>query len=221
MRAVPYFLDTYPKTRRPEYSRQKGEIQTQVVIVGGGLTGCACAASFASAGVDVVLLEAERIGAGETARSAGLVRQDLDASFQESAALHGVRTARHVWQGFRRASLDFGAALRRLGIRSELAPQDLLTFTRDGAERARRLQRSTARRDAASRRRSTHEVAPRRHRAPAGPGKGDALDPYRTCVALAAAPRRARLHERTAVRIRAGARPSSPDRRRQSRRVPS
>src|SRR5216110_1288712 len=117
MRPVPYFFDTSPKSWRPEYSRQKGELRTEVIIIGGGLTGCACAASFAAAGVKVVLLEADRIGAGETARSAGLLRQDLDASFVDSAAAHGLRTARHVWQGFRRSSLDFGAALRRLGVR--------------------------------------------------------------------------------------------------------
>src|SRR4030095_8277439 len=110
MRAVPYFFDTFPKSRRPEYSRQSGDIQTEVVVVGGGLTGCACAASFAAAGVRVVLLEADRIGAGETARSAGLVRQDLDASFQESAALHGLRTAPHVWEGVPRAALRFRGA---------------------------------------------------------------------------------------------------------------
>ena len=141
MRPVPFFLDTFPRSRRPDYSRQRGEIRTDVVIVGGGLTGCACAAAFAAAGVKVVMIEADRIGAGATAASAGLLRQDLDASFQESAARHGVRTARHVWQGFRRASLDFGAAIRRLAIRADLAPQDLLLFTREGAEAARRLQR--------------------------------------------------------------------------------
>src|SRR4051812_46351222 len=93
MRLVPYFLDAFPRSRRPEYPRQRGEIRTDVVIVGGGLTGCACAASFAASGVAVVLVEADRIGAGATAASMGLVRQDLDASFRESAALHGVRTA--------------------------------------------------------------------------------------------------------------------------------
>ena len=212
MRAVPYFLDTFPKSRRPEYPRHKGEIQTAVVIVGGGLTGCACAASFATAGVNVVLLDADRIGAGETARSAGLVRQDLDASFHESAALHGLRTARHVWQGFRRASLDFGAALRRFGIRSELAPQDVLTFTRDGIAAARQLQKEyQARRDAGI---EGSWLNPRALAAQArmtGAGgirvKGDALDPYRTCVGLAAAAaaKGASLHERTDVRrIRAG-----------------
>src|SRR3954463_15328679 len=119
MRPVPFFLDTFPRSRRPDYSRQRGEIRTRVAIVGGGLTGCACAASFAASGVAVVLVEADRIGAGATAASMGLVRQDLDASFRESAALHGVRTARHVWQGFRRAALDFGAAMRRSGVRAD------------------------------------------------------------------------------------------------------
>ena len=121
MRPVPFFLDSFPRSRRPEYSRQRGEIRTRVAIVGGGLTGCACALSFTAAGIDTVLLEADRIGAGATARRAGLLRQDLDASFQESAARHGIRTARHVWQGFRRASLDFSTALRRYGIRADWA----------------------------------------------------------------------------------------------------
>lgn len=212
MRLAPYFLDTFPRSKRPDYPRQRGEIQTKVVIVGGGLTGCACAASFASAGVDVVLVEADRIGSGATAASAGLLRQDLDASFQESASLHGLRTARHVWQGFRRAALDFGAALRRLGIRADLAPQDLLYFTRDGADATRRLQREyQSRKDAGVEATWLNARAVGAEAGLAAGGairtKGDVLDPYRACVGLAAAAasRGARIHERTHVkRIRAG-----------------
>lgn len=212
MRPVPFFLDTFPRSRRPDYSRQRGEIRTDVVVVGGGLTGCACAAAFAAAGVKVVLIEADRIGAGATAASAGLLRQDLDASFQESAALHGVRTARHVWQGFRRASLDFGPAIRRLGIRADLAPQDLLLFTRDGAEAARKLQREyKARREGGIEGTwlNARAVAAETGIAAAGGirTKGEALDPFRACIGLAAAAvaKGARVHERTTVRrVRAG-----------------
>src|SRR3954469_16440029 len=149
MRPVPFFFDAFPRSCRPDYSRQRGEIRTRVAIIGGGLTGCACAASFAAAGIAVVLLEADRIGAAATAASAGLLRQDFDASFRETAALHGLKTARHVWQGFRRASLDFSAAFRRLGIRADVSPQDLLLLARGGAESIRQLQREyQARRDA-------------------------------------------------------------------------
>jgi glycine/D-amino acid oxidase-like deaminating enzyme len=118
----------------------------RVAIVGAGLSVCACAASFAAAGVETVLLEADRIGAGATASSPGLLRQDLDASFAASAEQHGLRAARHVWQGFRRASLDFAAALRRFGVRADLAPQDVVFFTRDGAAAGRLTGSSEARR---------------------------------------------------------------------------
>jgi glycine/D-amino acid oxidase-like deaminating enzyme len=207
MRHVPFFLDTFPRSRRPDDLRYRGTKRTQVVIVGGGLTGCACAASFAAAGVGVILLEAERLGAGATAASPGLLRQDLDASFSASADHHGLRVARHVWQGFRRASLDLAAAFRRFGVRADLAPQDLLCFTRDGAEAARRLRREQqARREAGI---DSAWLTPRAVAVEAGIGanggirtRGDALDPYRACLGLAAAAasRGAAIHEHTAVR---------------------
>jgi glycine/D-amino acid oxidase-like deaminating enzyme len=222
MRPVPYFLDTFPRTRRPEYSRHRGQLSVPVAIVGGGLTGCACAAAFTAAGVKVILLEADRIGAGATAGSAGLLRQDLDASFHASVAEHGLKTARHVWQGFRRASLDFAAALRRLGIRADLAPQDLLYFSRDGtdsalptvasAEAGKRLQREyKARRESALECSWLTARAVTQQTGIITNGgirtKGEALDPYRACIGLAAAAasKGAHIHERTAVRrIRAG-----------------
>ena len=51
------------------------------MVVGGGLTGCACAAALAAARVPVVLVEAGQIGSGATAGAVGLVREDFDVSF--------------------------------------------------------------------------------------------------------------------------------------------
>ncbi len=211
MRTVPFFFDTFPRSRRPDYPRQRGELRTRALVVGGGLTGCACALAFATSGVQVALVEADRIGAGATAASMGLLRQDFDASFQETAARYGLRAARHLWESARRSSLDFAAALRRLSIKCDLAPQDLLFLTREGSEAARRLKREyQARRDAgldvtwltaaAAQRESgvTAEGALRTH--------GDAIDPYRASVGLAAAAaaRGAVVYERTRVtRVRA------------------
>ncbi len=212
MRPLPFFLDSVPRLRRPDYPRYRGESRIAVAVVGGGLTGCACAAVFAAAGVKVVLLESDRIGAGATAASAGLLRQDLDASFQAAVSAHGTRTARHVWQGFRRASLEFAAALRRLRIQADLAPQDLIYFTREGAESARHMQRDyAARRDAGFDCSWLTGRALAQHAGLAGHGgirtKGEVLDPYRTAIGLAkaAASKGARILERTTVRgVRAG-----------------
>lgn len=212
MRTVPFFVDTFPKSRRPDYPRQRGDLRTGVVVIGGGLTGCACALSFVTAGVKVVLLEPNRIGSGGTGASAGLLRQDFDASFQDTAARHGLRAARHLWQTFRRSSLDFAAAVRRLGIRCDLADQDFVLFTRDGADAARRLKREyQARRDAGLDVTWLNASALKREAAIDGDGalktRGSVFDPYRACVGLAAAAaaRGAEIFERTDVRhVRAG-----------------
>jgi glycine/D-amino acid oxidase-like deaminating enzyme len=212
IRHTPIWLDRFPKSRRPSYPRFHGQLDTDVIVVGGGLTGCACAASFAGAGVKTILLEADRIGAGATAGSLGLIREDFDASFQETAAAHGLRAARTLWQGLRRASLDFAAAIRRLNIRCDLAPQDLLHFARREADAVKRLRREyDARREAGFDHSWLTAAAVGRGAAIEGGGairtRGFVFDPYRACLGFAASAtdRGASLFERTAVRrIRAG-----------------
>jgi glycine/D-amino acid oxidase-like deaminating enzyme len=210
--AQPMWLDRFPRSRQPDYPPFKGTHETSVVIVGGGLTGCACAVSFAAAGVKVVLLEGDAIGASATARSSGLIREDFDGSFQHAAAAHGLRAARALWQAMHRAALDFAAALRRFDVRCDLAPQDLLHFASGGPEAGRLLRREyQARRAAALAHSWVTPAAFAREASVASAGairtRGAAIDPYRACVGLAAAAaaRGASIHERSpAHRIRAG-----------------
>src|SRR5215210_8814213 len=127
MRHVPYWFDRFPKTRRPSYPRLKGKHDTRIAVVGGGLTGAACALAFTAAGFGVVLLEAELIGRGAMAKGDGLWREGFNGSFSTVAAQHGLRPARALWDGMRRGTLEFAAVLRRLKVRCDLAPTDLLT----------------------------------------------------------------------------------------------
>ena len=211
-RHVPYWLDRVTKTRRPAFPRLRGALDTSVVIVGGGLTGCACAWSFAAAGVKVILLEAETIGSGATARGLGLVREDFDASFHETASAHGLRAARSLWQTMRRTSLDFPAALRRLAVKCDLAPEDLLTFSSRDPQNSKLLRREyQSRRDGGLDHTWLTPAAVTRETAIESGGairtRGFSLDPYRACLGLvsAAASRGAAIHERSEVRrIRAG-----------------
>jgi glycine/D-amino acid oxidase-like deaminating enzyme len=206
-RDVPVWFDRFPKARRPSYPRLRGDTTASVVIVGGGLTGCACAWSFAAAGVKVAVLEAARVGAGATAGAPGLIREDPDTSFLETSSAHGLRAARLMWTDFRRASLDFAAALRRLGIRCDLAPEELLRLARRDGDGARRLRREyQARRDAGL---DHGWVSPASLARDAGLDAGGAIrtrgagfDPYRACVGLAAAAvsRGAAIFEGSAVR---------------------
>lgn len=190
-RHAPYWLDRFPKRRRPAYPTLRGDVETSVVIVGGGLTGAACAASFAATGVKVVVLEGGRVGAGSTASAPGLLREDFDARFVETAAAYGLRVARAMWQGLRRASLDFPAALRRFGIRCDLAPVDLVTFARDAADVKAMRREYQTRRAAGLEHSWLTAAALGRSAAVDGAGgirtRGAAFDPYRACLGLIAA----------------------------------
>lgn len=207
VRAVPFWLDRFPKSRRPTHSRFTGQHESDVVIVGGGLTGCACAWSFASAGIKTLLIEGDRLGTGATAGSLGLIREDFDASFQETAAAHGLRAAKTLWQGLRRASLDFAAAIRRLEIKCDLGEQDLLQIVRRDADAVKRLRREYDSRRVAGLDHSWLNAAALTREASIEGGaairtRGFTIDPFRACLGLASAAieRGATVFERTDVR---------------------
>lgn len=207
MRHAPPWLAAFPKTRRPTFPRLKGAQTTRVAIVGGGLTGAACAISFAAAGVDAVLLEADAVGAGLTAGDAGILREGFGGSFQDAVAAHGLRTSRAVWDTMRRGSLDFAAALRRYRIRCDLAPTDLVTFAAQNTQAARVLRREyQGRHDAAIGGSWLTQAAVTRETGLESAGairaRGSVIDPYRACLGLlrAAVTRGATVYERSAVR---------------------
>lgn len=74
------------------------DIRADVCIVGGGYTGLSAALHLAQAGLDVVLLEAHRVGFGASGRNGGQVgsgqRKDQDAL----EAAYGIDDARKLWQ---------------------------------------------------------------------------------------------------------------------------
>src|SRR6185436_14350741 len=132
------WVEAVPPARRPDYPRLRGEHRVDVVIVGGGLTGCATAYACATAGVKSLVLEAARLGQGGTGSGAGLLLPDPGPSFRDLSAAHGLRAARHVFETWRRASLDAAAQLRRLRIPCGLEPRDVMTCATQADERALR-----------------------------------------------------------------------------------
>jgi len=187
------WIDLFPKSRRPNLPRLRGEHHTDVVIVGGGLTGCAAAYACAAAGLRPILLEADRLGQGGTGRSAGVLLSDPGPAFRDIAKAHGLRAARQIFESWHRASRDAASLLKRLRIKCDLqACDDLIVAVRDG-EKA--LGKELEARDAAgldARRLSNQAArAATTFDAVAGMklGAGFTLDPYRACLGLAAAAR--------------------------------
>lgn len=200
------WVQSFPKTRVPEYPKHRGNDASDVVIIGGGLTGCAAAYAFAAAGVKVTLLEAAQVGHGSSGSASGWINEDPAAGFADLERAIGLRNAKRAFQAWRRASLDFASLLRRLDVKCfiEAHPSVTAAATPDQAARLKREQQ--ARRaggiDAPllNARAIAGEVA--LHASAALRAKdGATLDPYRACLGLAvsAARRGARLFERTPV----------------------
>lgn len=120
------WIDRFPKSRVPGYPKHRGPLAIDVVIVGGGLTGCATAYAFAAAGFKVAMFESDRVGRGASGASPGWIGEEPGGSFVDTERLVGLRGTRHAWQSWRRAALDFSSLLRRLKIRCELTPATAL-----------------------------------------------------------------------------------------------
>jgi glycine/D-amino acid oxidase-like deaminating enzyme len=205
------WIDTFPIKRRPNHPRLRGIHTADVVIVGGGLTGCATAYACASAGLRPLVIEGERIGSGSAGRSAGLLLPDPGVFFRDIVGAHGLRAARKVFEGYRKAAFDGAATLRRLNIRCDLlACDDVLVAIREGEKELRRER--DAREAAGLDVRGMTGQAARTTlaldvEAAIKLGAGVSFDPYRACLGLASAAhsRRATFFERSPVtKIRVG-----------------
>ncbi|WP_037306759.1 NAD(P)/FAD-dependent oxidoreductase [Amycolatopsis orientalis] len=64
--------------------------RTDVVVIGGGIIGVACAYRLAAAGVSVLLLERDGLGAGSTAKAAGGIRSSFTTRVNIEIGLRGL-----------------------------------------------------------------------------------------------------------------------------------
>jgi glycine/D-amino acid oxidase-like deaminating enzyme len=206
------WIDAFPRSRRPDFPRLRGDLTPDVAIIGGGLTGCATAYACAVAGLKPLVIEAGRIGQGSAGRGAGLLLPEPGPSFRDITERHGLRTARRLFESWRRASLDAAALIRRLKISCGLDACDhIVVASRDDGKALQREYeaRSSAGLDgkwltpAAVRKVTSLEAS--------GGLRISAcftLDPHRACLGLAAAARSrgGTFFERSRVRkVRAGA----------------
>jgi glycine/D-amino acid oxidase-like deaminating enzyme len=201
------WIDQFPKSRVPTYPKHRGPLKVDVVVIGGGLTGCATAYAFAAAGIKVALFEAGRLGQGASGFSTGWLAEEPGVGFADLEKTAGLRAARHGFQAWRRAALDFAALVKRLDIKCHLTPSGLLTAALT-AEQAGRLKREQKVRKAAGldasivNTRASADESAIASLAALRSRDGAVIDPYRAAIGLAAAAaaRKAKIFENTAVR---------------------
>ena len=84
--------------QRPRYPRPDEVPQTDIAIIGGGLTGISAALTLAEAGRRVTVLEAGRVGAGGSGRNGGHLCQGWSSDFAKISRQLSAEDADIAWQ---------------------------------------------------------------------------------------------------------------------------
>ncbi|HZS81479.1 MAG TPA: FAD-binding oxidoreductase [Stellaceae bacterium] len=84
-----------------DYPRLEGEIETETLVIGGGLAGCALALDLAERGRKVVLLEAHEIGWGASGRNGGFVSIGVPNGIPALVKRVGLATAQEIYRAAR------------------------------------------------------------------------------------------------------------------------
>jgi len=134
-----------PEDRPARYPQLRGHHETDIAIVGGGMTGAMIAEAFARYGARVTVVDAARVASGSTAASTALLLQEPDYDLDSLARRYGARHARRIWELSHDAARDFVDTIRRCGIACDLRQRDALYYTLEH-DRARLLQRELRRR---------------------------------------------------------------------------
>lgn len=121
------------RTPLPDFPRLDGEIDADVCIVGGGFTGVNSAIELADRGLNVVLLEQNRIGWGASGRNGGQVTGSLSgdrAMAREFRRVLGAETEDYIWSLRWRGHNIIKARVARFGIECDLKHGHIQTATK-------------------------------------------------------------------------------------------
>jgi glycine/D-amino acid oxidase-like deaminating enzyme/nitrite reductase/ring-hydroxylating ferredoxin subunit len=100
-----YWHATSASDERPQFDRQEGNAEAEVVIVGAGITGLTTALHVQAAGLRVMILEAGRVGAGTTGGTSAHLDAVPDQGADELIRKFGEASARQITAG-RMAAID-------------------------------------------------------------------------------------------------------------------
>jgi glycine/D-amino acid oxidase-like deaminating enzyme len=89
---------TWVGARQKAYPKLRGDITTDVAIIGGGLTGVLTAYLLSKTGKKVAVLEAGTLGSGATAYTTAFITQVIDTSLGDLIRMVGQTKAKSIWQ---------------------------------------------------------------------------------------------------------------------------
>ena len=99
------------------YSKLDQDIKTDVLILGGGISGALTAHYLVQEGIDCVLIDARTIGLGSTCASTSLLQYEIDTPLHQLIGMTGVRTAVRSYKLGESAILKLEALAQKTGMK--------------------------------------------------------------------------------------------------------
>ncbi|KAJ9656296.1 hypothetical protein H2198_005071 [Neophaeococcomyces mojaviensis] len=108
-----------PYSKIPSFPKLQQDIETDVLVIGSGISGISIAYELVRQGTKVTMIEARDMLSGETGRTSGHLASDLDDGYTEIAKKHGKDGARLAAESHQWALERVGAISKELGIECE------------------------------------------------------------------------------------------------------
>lgn len=102
------------------------DVQCDVAVIGGGITGAMAAFHLVEAGLDTVLIDRRDVGGGSTSASTGLLQYEIDTDLADLIDLVGKRDAERSYQLCLEAIGKIGTLAERAGVACEFTPKKSL-----------------------------------------------------------------------------------------------
>ena len=118
----------------------KGDIRADVAVIGGGMTGILTAWQLKQAGVRAVVLEADRIGGGQTGNTTAKVTSQHGMFCHTFIENKGEETARKYVQANQAAVEEYKKIIREKGISCDLRECDSYVYSADGDTLAKEVE---------------------------------------------------------------------------------
>ncbi|KAH7396935.1 FAD dependent oxidoreductase-domain-containing protein [Phaeosphaeria sp. MPI-PUGE-AT-0046c] len=115
----PVWVHKMPFSDIPTFSKLDRDLETDVCIVGAGISGISTAYELVTRGLNVVLIEGREVLSGETGRTSGHLASDLDDGYPAIAKKHGDKGAKAAADSHNWALNRVGEISKQLGIECE------------------------------------------------------------------------------------------------------
>lgn len=121
----PYWLDS---TTIPTFQKLEADIQTDIAIVGGGITGITAAYLLSQQGVQVTLIEAGNILTGTTGHTTAKITAQHGLIYDQLIQQHGVEAAKLYYEANREAMELIKELINKHSIECDFSQQNAYVY---------------------------------------------------------------------------------------------